>query len=844
MWKHKKKKASSDAEMLTKEAKEQYEKLVEDVRMRQHELGNQLSAVKGFSAGEKTEKYLDELNRDQMYGRLLLCGDPLLAGVLYQKCAEVQKQGIGLEVHVAARLEDTAFLQHDLIAVVGVLMDNALEAELTRPAAERFIRITLDEEDGLYRIMVANRFPYVTYRQMGKWFETGHSSKGEGRGLGLSHVRKLCAKNGADIVYGNHETGGENEVFFMLYLGKQEKITEEEMVSQAPEETIERTAPQEKENIHKRKEIREEESERKDFRTIEKSWGENRDRESGREKESVTAGIQSRIKESSTAGKNSRAWESGGSGKNSRTRENSRYSVDIGNTTKKSRRIVMVTRCVCLLIVVGIAAALTIHLRKLQRQERYIRQTAQKIEIAYTKELADDYFSRLSGYGLPESPKPFELYDEAHVPEEADIAGSGSDAVVKLPEPDIWEDSAADISGISFDFYDENGNCTGRETYHASNMDSSAERREMVEREQQYSSFPTGHFYRRRLERWEYDDSGRPTSYRLYVQYGETLDPELIRMDLYRYDEFGSQTVSMELSENKHQGFANLVDNNDSILHIEDRNNAGQILREYEIDREGNLLWITEYEYDKQGYPLTDPEGNWVWDEAHQNAKLADCDYYGEEYISVWEYDDAGRKLSGYYLEDGVYHRGYEALYDERGNLVEEYDGMPVLQRERLSDVYRTNFYDEEHTMPLKPQAYVDHYRYFICDAEGAKTYELDIDAESGYGNLYLYRYDTAGKPDVTWQYYIRGSELMKFKLKTPDGGTLYFANEYYEQTRYEITGSRYVFSGRFLTEISKENAAQKLDWIFTFEKGRPGIRKYRDHAVDWSKEERPAVIP
>ena len=53
MWKREKKNASSDAEMLTKEAKEQYEKLVQDVRMRQHELGNQLSAVKGFSAGER-----------------------------------------------------------------------------------------------------------------------------------------------------------------------------------------------------------------------------------------------------------------------------------------------------------------------------------------------------------------------------------------------------------------------------------------------------------------------------------------------------------------------------------------------------------------------------------------------------------------------------------------------------------------------------------------------------------------------------------------------------------------------------------------------------------------------
>ena len=93
--------------ILTKEAKEQYEQLVREVRMRQHELGNQLSAAKNLSSGEASQ-YLEELNRDQRYNVLLLCGDPLLAGLLYQKCKEAEAKGITVESHVSARLGDYA----------------------------------------------------------------------------------------------------------------------------------------------------------------------------------------------------------------------------------------------------------------------------------------------------------------------------------------------------------------------------------------------------------------------------------------------------------------------------------------------------------------------------------------------------------------------------------------------------------------------------------------------------------------------------------------------------------------------------------------------------------------
>ena len=124
--------------LSTQEAMAQYEKLVQEVRMRQHDLGNQLSALKSISSVD-AERYLEELNKDQRHNVLLLCGDPLLAGLLYQKCREAEAKGITVESHVSARLGNYALLQHELVAIVGGLLDNAIDAELARPEEERHI---------------------------------------------------------------------------------------------------------------------------------------------------------------------------------------------------------------------------------------------------------------------------------------------------------------------------------------------------------------------------------------------------------------------------------------------------------------------------------------------------------------------------------------------------------------------------------------------------------------------------------------------------------------------------------------------------------------------------------
>lgn len=720
--------ADAEAKLRAEEAKAQYEKLVLEVRMHRHELGNQLSVVKSLAADDAS-RYLEELNADQRHNVLLLCGDPLLAGLLYQKCTEAESQGIRVENHVFAKLEQYALPQHELIASVGVLLDNAIEAELTCPEGERSIRILVDEEDGRYRITVANRYPYVPYEEMGKWFRVGHTSKGKERGIGLAHIRRICESGKADIAYGNQETDGENEVVFMLYLEK-----EAETAGDVAGQMLQEAEGQEKSGQGKS--------------GREKNGAERADGEkSGREK----FGEEKSGQERTVGRKQIAVWCLG-----------------------------IVGAGAVIAIVTGLFFAMVQKRRMLPEESASYEKTegsysgreqgtaemAERIgmiEAAETAETERIPAIVVSGEET-EISRPYLLYDESHLPDEGG-------ELIDLPRTDLWSAEATKLATVSYEIYDTQGRHIGRDTYVSYDMDTPLDKRAMVDRGIRLD-FYEGEYYRRGQERWDYDTDGQEISYRKYKQYGEQLEPELVSEEAY-----------------------------------------------------------------SEEHSLPDEEGNWTWNESGRRAYVTDTDYYGDTYEFVYDYDEEGRKTAGYYLRDGVYYRGYEAIYDAGGRIIEEYDNMPFLQRERLPDAFRDTFYDEERTQQRKPQEYRNRYRYHLYGAGGEETYLLDIDAYYGYGDLWVYCYDEQGRLAVTYDYRIWASRLPEFALNMPSGGFLYLDNAFYDYVYYEKYGVKMEGRRFYLTEILREDATGKILWSFTFDKDGPKERRLGDQTVDWTEE-------
>jgi sensor histidine kinase regulating citrate/malate metabolism len=60
----------------------------------------------------------------------------------------------------------------------------------------------------------------ISYGEIEHFFQKGYSSKGEQRGLGLYHVKKICIANDIDIICENRELNGINGIAFELHIRK------------------------------------------------------------------------------------------------------------------------------------------------------------------------------------------------------------------------------------------------------------------------------------------------------------------------------------------------------------------------------------------------------------------------------------------------------------------------------------------------------------------------------------------------------------------------------------------------------------------------------------------------
>lgn len=207
--------------------KENYDKLVKDVRARQHEFKNHMLAIFSTHYTYKTyeqlvraqEEYCNKIRKENRYNNLLLIENKILAGYLYEKFQEIEEDGICLEYRIHANLENVSMPVYNLIEIIGILIDNAVEALKTADDDQK-VTIEIRENTEICYFIIRNKCKYVPYSQIIKWFELDYSSKGEGRGIGLFYVKSLCEKWNCDILCENVEIEKNNWIQFTVSIQK------------------------------------------------------------------------------------------------------------------------------------------------------------------------------------------------------------------------------------------------------------------------------------------------------------------------------------------------------------------------------------------------------------------------------------------------------------------------------------------------------------------------------------------------------------------------------------------------------------------------------------------------
>ena len=84
----------------------------------------------------------------------------------------------------------------------------------------RRICITMKETDEKVELIVANTSAYYEDDMTERFFETGYSSKGKGRGIGLSKLKRLVHDRKGDIIVSNELYGERNYLTFTINIPK------------------------------------------------------------------------------------------------------------------------------------------------------------------------------------------------------------------------------------------------------------------------------------------------------------------------------------------------------------------------------------------------------------------------------------------------------------------------------------------------------------------------------------------------------------------------------------------------------------------------------------------------
>lgn len=224
--------AQTEAERIEKEFQEterdrkEYEDLLTKVRLRQHAFKNHITAIFSshytYNTYEKLvkaqEEYCNKLLSENKYNNLLLLGNNILAGYLYGKFQEAEMDGIAIHYKITAKVNQSYVPIYYVVEMLGIIFDNAVEA--IKNALEKTINIEIYEQEDVYEFVIRNPFPYVSYDNIADWFQLGKSEKGNGRGLGLYHLKCLCEQWKCDIECRNMEIDQKNWIVFILRIGK------------------------------------------------------------------------------------------------------------------------------------------------------------------------------------------------------------------------------------------------------------------------------------------------------------------------------------------------------------------------------------------------------------------------------------------------------------------------------------------------------------------------------------------------------------------------------------------------------------------------------------------------
>lgn len=184
------------------------------LRAQTHEFMNKLHVILGLVRLEEYERLKTFITGvagrldDEVGFVVQRIKDPVVAGFLLARFASAREQDIRMQLEPEASLPpgaDDGF-SHDLVTILGNLLENAVEAIGDGPRRE--IRVVLRPEGSRLHLAVEDTGPGLPESIRARGFARGASTKGEHRGFGLWQVARTLEARGGRLLAENRPGGG------------------------------------------------------------------------------------------------------------------------------------------------------------------------------------------------------------------------------------------------------------------------------------------------------------------------------------------------------------------------------------------------------------------------------------------------------------------------------------------------------------------------------------------------------------------------------------------------------------------------------------------------------------
>ena len=182
-----------------------FEEMIKTMRNKQHDFKNQIDAIysshlKAESMEELIEiqkKYCDNVLYQNRFSKVLSCTkNSILAGFIYTKFVEAENNGIEIQYEISYR-DSNEIVIYDLVDIVGILLDDAIEAVTSTEVSKKIV-FELSDAEGI-NLLVKNPVVNILNSEIQKFFERGYSTKEGERGIGLNKLMELQQKYKYDV---------------------------------------------------------------------------------------------------------------------------------------------------------------------------------------------------------------------------------------------------------------------------------------------------------------------------------------------------------------------------------------------------------------------------------------------------------------------------------------------------------------------------------------------------------------------------------------------------------------------------------------------------------------------